>query len=104
MVETAVTEQLLVFTVCRERLIVELMPVNKFRLVDEDMVEREGIGSSAAVRRDDVEIATIIKGYCILPVHGLEVWLLPMQRLPWFLAHYVVDIALVAPLLEVDQS
>ena len=104
MVETAVTEQLLVSTVCRERLIVELLPVNKFRLVDEDMVEREGVGGTAAVLRDDVEVAAIIEGYGILPVHGLEVWLLPMQRLPWFLAHYVVDIALVAPLLEVDQS
>lgn len=34
MVETAVTEQLLVSTVCRERIIVKLLPVDEFRLVD----------------------------------------------------------------------
>ena len=104
MVEAAVTEQLLVASVSWERLIVELLPIYKFCLVDEDMVEREGIGSTAAVLRDDVEVAAIIKGYCILPVHGLEVRFLPVQRLPRFFANDVVDIALVAPLLEVDQS
>ena len=104
MVEAAVTEQLLVASVSWERLIVELLPIYKFRLVDEDMVEREGVGSSAAVLRDDIEIATIIKCYGILPVHRLEVRFLPMQRLPWFFAHYVVNIALVAPLFEVYQS
>ena len=104
MVEAAVTEQLLVSTVCRERLIVELLPVNKFCLVDEDMVKREGVRCTAAVLRDDIEIATIIKGYGILPVHRLEVRFLPMQRLPRFFANDVVNIALVAPLLEVDQS
>lgn len=102
--ETAASEQLLVSTVCRERLIVELLPVNKFRLVDEDMVEREGVGSSAAVLRDDVEVAAIIEGYGIFPVHGLEMWFLPMQRLPRFFANDVVDVTLVTPLLQVHQS
>ena len=68
------------------------------------MVKREGVRCSAAVLGDDVEIGTVVEGNRVLPVHGLEVWLLPMQRLPWFLAHDVVDIALVAPLLEVYQS
>ena len=104
MVEAAVPEQLLVASVSWERLIVELLPIYKFRLVDEDMVEREGIGSTAAVLRDDIEVASVVKGYGILPVHRLEVRFLPMQRLPWLLAYDVVDITLVSPLLQVDQS
>ena len=68
------------------------------------MVEREGVGGSAAILRDDVEIGTVVESNRVLPVHWLEVWFLPMQRLPWFLAYYVVDIAFVAPLLEVDKS
>ena len=39
MVQAAVTEQLLVASIGRERLIVELLPVDKLCLVDEDMVE-----------------------------------------------------------------
>ena len=39
MVEAAVTEQLLVATVCRKRLIVKLLPVDKLRLVNKNMVE-----------------------------------------------------------------
>ena len=39
MVEAAVTEQLLVASIGRERLIVKLLPVDKLRLVDKNMVE-----------------------------------------------------------------
>ena len=104
MVQAAVTEQLLVTTVCRKRFIVELLPVDELGLVDEDMVEREGVGGSAAVLRDDIEIGTVVESNRVLPVHWLEVRILPMQRLPRLFAHDVVNITLVAPLLEVDQS
>ena len=39
MVQAAVTEQLLIASVGRECLIVELLPVDELRLVDEYMVE-----------------------------------------------------------------
>ena len=56
MVQATVTEKLLITTVSRERLIVELLPIDKFRLVNEHMVEREGVRRTAAVLRDDIEI------------------------------------------------
>ena len=39
MVQAAVTEQLLITTVSRERFIIQLLPVDELRLVDEYMVE-----------------------------------------------------------------
>ena len=54
--------------------------------------------------RDDVEIASIVECYGVLPVHRLEVRILPVQRLPRLFAHDVVNVSLVSPLLQVYQG
>ena len=70
MVVVVLAEEVDVASIGREGLVFELFEVDELRLVDVEVVEREGVGGTLAVLRDDGTDGAVIERDGVLPVAG----------------------------------
>ena len=94
-------EKIHVTTVGWEGFILQLLEVDELRLVDIQVIEREGVGGSLSVLRDDGTDGSVIEGDGVLPVGRRDYRFRPSQLLGRFYADEIMLAPVESPSLPV---
>ena len=101
MMQIALAEVHLIATVRLERLILQLLEVEKLSFVQDNIVERQRVAGTASVLADQVDDGAIVECNGIFPVGRLEDRLLPAEGLPWLFPYGIMAVTSQTPILPV---
>ena len=77
MMKEMMSEVLLIATIGRKRLVLQLVIVDELGFIDVESIIRMGVGCTASILRYDISDGTIIERKDILPVLRFKQWFAP---------------------------